>query len=266
MRFISLSSLTIAALTIGAFGNASAADIPAAPMYKAPAAVMVFSWTGLYLGANVGGHWGNDAITTTADVPNFGAVSAANIDALSPTNLKPNGFVGGLQAGYNWQVNNFVLGVEADANYLSGQASRALVFLGPAPAAGDTLTNRTRANSLVTLRPRAGVTFDRSLLYITGGLAVGTIKTTDSMSTFGGALLATTNTTKTRMGWTLGGGWEYAFASSWTAKVEYLYVDLGKFDVAIACAAGCVSANDVVVHHKYTDHIARLGINYRFGN
>jgi outer membrane immunogenic protein len=103
------------------------------------------------------------------------------------------------------------------------------------------------------------------LPYVTGGVAFGTLKTTDSASVFSGTLLESTSDTTTRTGWTVGGGLEYAFADAWSARVEYLYVNLGKFDTAIPCLALCIDAVDVVVHHKYSDSIVRAALNYRFG-
>ena len=88
------------------------------------------------------------------------------------------------------------------------------------------------------------------------------------MTTFGGTVLEQSSATATRIGWVAGGGFEYAFADNWSAKVEALHVDLGgTYDAGIPCAAGCAAGagTDIVVHHKYTDNIARFGINYRLG-
>jgi outer membrane immunogenic protein len=79
-------------------------------------------------------------------------------------------------------------------------------------------------------------------------------------------VIESTSNTKTRVGWTAGGGLEYAFLDNWSAKVEFLHVDLGgTFDTGIPCLVGCVVATDIIVHHRYTDNIARVGLNYRFG-
>src|SRR5690242_20336216 len=122
---IIFSGLAVVAAFAG-IGVASAADLPARTYTKAPVMVApAFNWSGFYLGGSVGGHWGNDRITTTTDTAGgFGVAGAAAIDALSPTTLKPQGFIGGVQAGYNWQVNTFLVGVEADASWLDGTATR----------------------------------------------------------------------------------------------------------------------------------------------
>jgi outer membrane immunogenic protein len=259
-----LASSALATLMAG--GPAMAADQAVrAPMFTKAPLMPVFSWTGFYFGGNVGGHWGEDNVATTTSVADLGRASATAIDIASPTTVKPTGWLAGGQIGYNMQVNHAVLGFEGDADWVNGSASRSLVFPGPAPTAGDTLSNATQSNFLATLRPRLGAAFDHSLLYITGGLAVGTVKTTDSMTVAGGTVLESSSATATRIGWVAGGGFEYAFTDNWSAKVEALHVDLGgTYDTGIPCA-GCAAATDIVVHHKYTDNIARLGINYRLG-
>jgi outer membrane immunogenic protein len=261
-----LSSTAIATLLVG--GPALAADqgVKAPIFTKAPMAP-VFSWTGLYIGANAGYHWGRDNVTTTTSAANLGAAAAAAIDLASPVTLKPQGWLAGGQIGYNIEVNHAVLGLEGDADWVNGTDSRALLFAGPpAGIAGDVLSNSTQGTFLATLRPRAGVAYDRALFYVTAGLAVGTVKTTDSIALAGGGVLESTTTNRTRTGWVAGGGIEYAFWDSWSVKGEFLHVDLGgTYDTGITCLAGCVAANDIVVHHKYTDNIARLGLNYRFG-
>jgi outer membrane immunogenic protein len=262
-----LAGTALAALMVG--GPAMAADQAVkAPIFTKAPMMPVFSWTGFYFGGNAGGHWGQDNVSTTTTVANFGLASATAIDLASPTKLKPTGWLAGVQAGYNMQVNHVVLGFEGDADWVNGSASRSLVFPGPLPAAGDTLSDTTQANFLATLRPRLGAAFDHSLLYITGGLAVGTVKTTDSMTTFGGTVFEQGSATATRIGWVAGGGFEYAFVDNWSAKIEALHVDLGgTYDTGIPCVAGCAAGagTDIVVHHKYTDNIARFGINYHLG-
>jgi outer membrane immunogenic protein len=258
-----LSGAALATLLVS--GAAIAADQRPPVLTKAPMKP-VFSWTGFYFGGNAGGHWGRDNITTTTSA-NFTAATAAGFDLATPTTLKPQGWLAGGQVGYNMQLNYLVLGLEGDADWMSGSDSRTLAFPGPFPAAGDFVSNSTQANFLATLRPRLGVAFDHSLLYITGGLAIGRVKTTDSLAFNGGAGFETTNNTTTRVGWAAGGGFEYAFTDNWSAKVEALHVDLGgTYDTGVPCVEVCpASAVDQIVHHKYTDNIARFGINYHLG-
>ena len=239
-----LAGLTV--LTLAAAGSARAADVlvGAAPVAVPPS--VVYNWTGFYLGGNVGGHFGNDDISTTTGL--------VGIDAISSTSLKPRGVLAGLQAGYNWQIDKVLVGIEFDGNWMDGTASRTLTNFGPPLNRGDVLATDVNPVFLTTIRPRLGVVFDRFLVYVTGGLAFATIKTTDSF-TQGGTVLATSTST-TRTGETIGGGLEYAFLDSWTFKAEYLYTSFGSYDTELQ--------NNIFVHHKYSENIARIGLNYRF--
>jgi outer membrane immunogenic protein len=256
--------------------SASAADLPARTYSKAPVIVdPAYNWSGFYIGANAGGHWGRDRLTTAANPLGFVGGAAAELNALSAGSLKPNGFVGGGQIGYNWQINNVLVGVEADAVWLDGTATRSITYptalvLNPA----DIMTNATHATWLATIRGRLGVTFDRTLLYVTGGAAFGEVKTTDTFCAFGclplflpGAFSSVSAST-TRVGWTAGVGLEHAITNNWSLKLEYLYVDLGSFSTSIPPCPLCLGvpiASDVTVNHRYSDNIVRVGINYRFG-
>jgi outer membrane immunogenic protein len=260
-RTIKANSLATAALL--ALGlSAQAADMPT--KYR-PVPVSIYNWSGFYAGFNLGYHTGQDDGSVNANPANWLPAAVAAIDAQAPGKTKPKGFMGGLQAGYNWQINRFVFGLEADANFLTGSNTRTVALNDPSIAVGDFYTTSTKASFLATVRPRVGYAFDNWLIYGTGGLAVGTLKTTDTLGTGGGAAISTVNTSTTRTGWTAGAGVEYGFGRNWTAKVEYLHVDLGKFDTAVGCLVACATPIDMTVHHKYTDEIIRVGMNYRFG-
>jgi len=191
---------SVAALGLVAAGAASAADLPSrkGPVV-APAYVPVFTWTGFYVGANAGYGWGN----VNAGDTFFGGrtISIGDVD----------GFIGGGQVGYNYQIGQFVVGAEADiqgADLNSGSS----VF-------GD----RVRTEYFGTVRARVGLAFDRFMPYVTGGWAYGNVKTT-----VGG--LGSTDKTHTG-GYAIGAGLEYAFTNNLIAGVEYLYVDLGEKNV-----------------------------------
>jgi outer membrane immunogenic protein len=267
MRRTAIVLTTTAVLVAGIGQAAFAADLPPAPApYRAPVIVPIYNWTGCYLGANVGGQYGSDKITTTTSVNNFPGGGAAFLDGRTPVTINPQGVIGGVQGGCNVQFASFVIGFEGDADWLYGRQSRTITVGAGAPiAAGDFLTNEVKATFLTTARVRAGVALDRVLLFVTGGAAFGTIKTSDTLGTFGGTRVSTTSATTNRTGWTAGAGLEYAMTQNWLFKAEYLYVDLGSFDAAIACVLACIDVNDTTAHHKYTDHIGRIGINYKFG-
>ena len=171
------------------------------------------------------------------------------------------GVMGGFQAGYNWQFGPAVVGIEADANFTSGTTNRTVGSI-PVVAPGDFFTNTSKQPLfLATLRPRLGWAFDHGLVYVTGGYAFGTYQVIDSFGYFAGLDVRTTNFNARQNGWTAGAGFEYAFARGVSAKIEYLYVDLGSFDNTIIGPASVAPAN-IVVHHKYTDNIFRLGVNF----
>jgi outer membrane immunogenic protein len=125
------------------------------------------------------------------------------------------------------------------------------------------MTNSVRDEFLGTVRGRLGAVFSQALLYVTGGLAIGTVKTSGSFGHFGGTVIETASETTTRAGWTIGGGLEYAFAPNWSAKIEYLYVDLGTFDLTLPSSpAG--APDSTTVHNRYTDNVVRAGLNFQF--
>jgi len=201
-----------------------AADLPVkAPLYKAPPPPPVFSWTGFYVGGNVRLHWGRastdltETVTTTATVTGpVGPPATATAMAMSFGNdrAKLNGALGGFQAGHNWQFDRYVAGFEGDiqATGQRGDVTICPVAAGAAPVLcpGTTGTLFGTASYRLpwfgTLRGRVGVTFDRILLYATGGLAVGEIKADYVDGTVGGTTfspLATGSVNTTRAGWVL---------------------------------------------------------------
>jgi outer membrane immunogenic protein len=238
----------------------SAADLPRkAPAYS-PA---VYSWTGCYIGANVGAHWDRDRATTTADPIGWSAAGAAAINATSDGTVTPSGVIVGGQVGCNWQANGFLIGIEGDARWLSGDASRSVTNF-PAINSNDVFTTRAENRFVATLRPRLGMVWDRWLLFVTGGLAVGDPRFTDAFGAFGNTSIASISASRTRVGWTVGGGVEYAFSNNWSAKFEYLYADFGTIDTVIPSCIDCAVGSDIAVHHKYTENVVRAGLNYKF--
>jgi outer membrane immunogenic protein len=219
--------LTVAGLLAlaGSIGTAVAADLsqPPPPYYKAPAAIPVYNWTGLYLGINGGGAWGTS---------NWSGV---------PTSFNTSGGLVGGQIGYNWQFGQFVYGLEGDIDWTSIRSDS-----NAGGCAG--VACQTNSDFLSTVRGRVGFAADRFMPYVTGGLAIGNIRASD---VFGGI-------NQTNAGWTVGGGVEFALSGPWTAKVEYLYTDLGNAACNLAC--GAPFGNNV----SLTDSVVRAGINYRF--
>ena len=266
MRKLLPGSAALIALGLGL--PAMAADLEVGgPTYKATRPVMrAYDWTGFYVGGNVGGHWGSDKLTTITDPGGgFGVAGAAGIDAVSPATLNPSGFIGGVQAGYNLEGSGGVWGIEVDANWLGGSATRSLTNI-PAINALDVMTNTTQATFLSTFRMRWGTTVlsDRSLLFLTAGFALETLKTTDTMGHFGNTIITSTSNSSLQPGITAGGGFEYAFTDNLSAKVEYLFVSVKRVSPTIPpTVAG--NPDSIVVSHDYTDNIGRFGLNFKFG-
>jgi len=272
MRKLLPGSVALIALGLSASGlsvPAIAADleISGGPAYKAARPVVrVYDWTGFYVGGNVGGHWGTDKITTTtgADFEGLGAAGGAAIDAASPATLHPKGFIGGVQAGFNLEGSGGVFGVEVDANWLGGSASRSLTAI-PVINPLDVMTSTTQATFLSTMRLRWGTTAlsDRSLLYVTAGFAFETLKTTDTMGHFGNAVVTSVGSSTTQPGVAAGAGFEYAFTDNISAKFEYLYIAVK--NVATTIPATAAGGDGITVNHDYSDHVGRFGLNFKFG-
>jgi len=205
-----------------AMGSANAADLPhrhAMPV-KAPMYEAPYNWTGFYIGINGGGGFGH-----------------SNWDAFGTGFNTSGGLVGGT-IGYNHQMGQVVFGLEGDGDWSD--------LRGSGLCAG--VSCETRNNWLATARGRIGYAFDRFLPYLTAGMAYGDVRATAA---------GVVSFNSTNIGWTGGGGLEYAFLNNWSAKLEYLYVDLGK---AGCDATACGVATDV----NFTSNIVRGGINYRF--
>lgn len=241
--------------------SASAADLAARPYAKAPASVVepIYSWTGFYAGLNLGGAWGRSDLDTLV-VGGFGPPNQVLVSSLDTLRLSPNGFTGGGQAGYNWQSGNWVFGLEADFSYFGLRASQlvASTFVG---GGNFTVSNSIKTDWLFTARPRVGYAFDRSLLYVTGGVAVTDIRYSSSLTdpVFGTSQAAASS--QTRAGWTVGAGWEYALFNNWSAKFEYLYADFGSVSMT------SIGGNGATFNQKasLTTNTARVGFNYKFG-
>jgi len=226
---------------------ALAADLGARrPVYKAPSVALVYNWTGFYIGGNVGYGW---ADLEPGTISFFDPAFVASIPGI---NYELKGVIGGGQVGYNQQFGNIVLGIEGD---FSGTGIK-----GSVTDPVNAYTATSKISWLATVRGRIGMAFDRTLVYATGGLAAARVKTTlDDLYPAG---VVTTTSTANYVGWTIGGGIEFALWQNWTAKAEYLYVDLGSKDYNFyEGAAGWARISGTA---PITASIARVGANLRF--
>jgi outer membrane immunogenic protein len=291
MKKLALTIVFAALMT----ASGMAADMPLkAPVYKAPLPP-VYSWTGFYVGGNVGGSWSDSNsvdITNTASgsfaagqptAATFAAIYA-NLSTGSFGTGSNGSFIGGSQIGYNWQSGTFVAGIETDIQGLANQSSGSTTIrIGQTPfAVPTTITSTVSVDKSLsyfgTVRGRLGFLATRALLvYGTGGLAYGGVRTSTSITetnnnpVLGGAF-ASNNVSDTRVGWTVGGGLEWMFAPNWSAKAEYLYYDLGTVDYGVGTIApvlqfGAFSplfVNSMAASTRFNGNIARAGINYHF--
>ena len=212
-----------------------AADMPvkARPSYVLPA---YYNWTGLYVGV-VGG-W------ATGESQHI----AATGNVTDPFDM--SGAMLGATVGYNWQFSSFVFGVEGDWSWTNKKGSAANL-----PPFGAAFTSGTDEKWIATVRGRLGYAFAGDwLLYGTAGLAIAAIQATATGPAGEAA------ETKTRTGWTFGAGVEKALWGSWSVKGEYLYVKFNDATYFDTPPAGIVTRTSVPV----TDHLFRLGLNYKF--
>jgi outer membrane immunogenic protein len=232
-RFL-LASVGAAALA----GSAVAADLPSRPAPFIAPPPPIFSWTGLYLGGSVGYAWGNDraALSVPFAADPFYATYGAN----------PSGVIGGAQIGYNLQLGPLVAGLEGDVSGLTVSQSK-YVGLG--------YNDNIKSNIQGSIRLRAGYAIDRILLYATGGAAFAGIKTSYT-SPFGYDSIS-----RTRTGWTVGGGVEYAVTNNWTIRAEYRYSDFGAFNDYLINSSPILGTYG---RHHLTQNQVEVGFNYKF--
>jgi outer membrane immunogenic protein len=263
------------------------ASVNAAHAKDPPAPSHAYNWSGWYGGVNAGGAWGHSSDPTTtvwSIVGYFEAPSVSSINSAGAQTNNPNGFIGGGQAGANWQTGNFVSGIEADFNYLG--LKKSTTSTGPYPCCSTSnvfaVNSSISTDWLATIRGRLGVTSNNWLYYFTGGAAF-----TDLHANFGftdfcgtnavcnggvpfpiGFEAASVSTIKT--GYTVGGGVEAALSGNWRVKAEYLYVNFGNVSAAGLITGATQIAdgsnNNPFTHSaNLTANIVRVGINYHFG-
>jgi outer membrane immunogenic protein len=251
------SLLTAAPLAAALGAPALGADMAVkAPLVKAPVAPP-YSWTGWYIGANAGYGVGQGQGTFA-----FGPGTPG--PAVETFNAMPGGAFGGGQLGFNYQFNAFVLGAETDIQG-AGISDNRTCLLGCIP--GSSALIDQKLNWFGTTRARVGLATGPVLTYATAGVAYGGIET--GLTTTLGGTTSSSDTSTTKTGWTWGTGVEAALGGNWTAKAEYLYVDLGSSSVSTTniLPAGVAALPPFVgtFGAKNREQIFRGGINYRFG-
>jgi outer membrane immunogenic protein len=220
---------TAAAVTVA--GSATAADLPyGSGTYTPPAPI--FTWTGFYLGGQIGYGWASNNLS-----------GGGPVFAFSGINYVPSGVVGGAHVGYNLQLNQIVLGVEGDVDGTGVNKSYnwgLVTFGSQIPVEGS-------------IRGRLGFALDRALIYVTGGAAFAGVTNT-YQSPFGYNSIG-----RSIAGWTIGGGLEYALFNNWSIRAEYRYADFGSAtDYPFAAVPAAA------VTHRLTENTVRAGFSYKF--
>ena len=233
--------VTTALLLLALNGAALAADLPPPPQLPVQAQPV---WTGFYAGLNVGGAFGSSR--NAFSIAGFG---------LPTFNTSLEGAIGGGEAGYNWQTGPWVLGLEANFEGSGLSGSRTAPCL-PLLCGALAASYKQSMSWFGTLRPRVGYALGNWLLYATGGGALGQVGA-DATATVG-SLVAADNRSQTRTGWTLGGGVEVELARGWSAKVEYLYVDLGSRTTTY------LSFPPISNTSSLNANVITAGVNYHF--
>jgi outer membrane immunogenic protein len=281
------------------------------PVKAPPVVEPPFSWSGFYLGGNVGYSWGRattdqtDTLTTTGIVRAFVASTGAETTtvtgfpqtfpvvgtpattiAASSARYDVNGFVGGAQAGYNWQLDRYwLIGFETDIQGSGERGSVTGCTVAACTAGSLFQSSSTRLEWFGTARLRAGfLPVERVLLYATGGLAYGELRSDYSSGINAvGAPVATGSSRSVRLGYAVGGGIEGAIDRHWTVKGEYLFLGFDPFSTNLgsvtstATGAGIlvsdarfllvpqtVSTASAVVRTRFYDNVFRVGANYKF--
>jgi outer membrane immunogenic protein len=209
------------------FATTLAGPVLAADMtmrMKAPSYAPAFSWTGTYVGANVGGVWGSFDVNPATTNNLTGGVSAPGVMDANNSSL-----IGGIQAGYNWQIGQWVVGFEQDYQFTGLKQTAS--FAAPAGMflAGDSIAAKT--DYLAATRAKVGMAWDRALIYAAGGLETGEFDVTSSYVTRGpggSPALGFTDASKLHFGFNVGAGVDYAVTNNVFIGVEYRYLDLGK--------------------------------------
>jgi outer membrane immunogenic protein len=260
-KMILAGAAIVALLAFAGPGTVSAADLGTGPYTTPSYVVPAYSWSGGYVGFNVGYGWGKSSDTAVL-VPSPFSDTA---------NLSMNGIVGGGQAGFNVQMQNWVMGLEADFQGANQTASHSFtcpagvcssVLLGgilPVPGPAVSVTANQTLDFFGTIRGRAGVlVVPEVLLYATGGFAYGQFETNSNLA---GAVRQEND----NPGWVVGAGVEGAFGGGWSVRLEYLYLDFGHvsgvFNSAVVAPGGATTLVQGFNSH-FTDNIVRIGLNY----
>jgi outer membrane immunogenic protein len=293
MKKLLLGSILLVAALAG--GRADAADIPS-PVYKTPSAPVTApsSWTGFYVGVNAGYGWKDPTVTYTPNDPGALATSCGGAfggTCIPPATFGIGGAAGGIQAGYNWQLDqHWLAGLEADFDGAGLKGTGTSIFTLSGPNPGSNFQATEKIQWFGTMRARLGfLPTQNFVFYGTGGLAYGQVDANANLNTAAGANISvisfpgpvaygyacttgagcfTGNKSELAVGWTIGAGGEYAITSNITVKAEYLYVDLGHAigvnSVAVNAGGNAVASSFTANISSVSFNVVRAGVNWKF--
>lgn len=287
--------LVVVLCVLGA-APAFAADLPVPPLaYRGPPprVPLPFTWTGFYAGGSLGGGWENTQTNysyTSFPAPappgfedifgpggplNVGgssAVASAIADGFIPTSLGAGQtafFTAGGQIGYNFDFDPVVAGVEADLNWFNNGVKTTNFVAPPNGIITNVASSSAGVRWLGTARGRLGWAADRALVYVTGGLAYGSVAASSNATNFDGSNtdLFAGSVSGMRVGYAVGGGIEAALTYNIIARLEYLFYDLGTASYAVAPANTIAAGEGIAVSasQRFDGSIVRFGLSYKFG-
>jgi outer membrane immunogenic protein len=242
-----LASVGAMALTGSA---ALAADLPSRappPVYLPPPPI--FTWTGIYIGGQIGYAWGSGANNFSGSLPDGTFISTS-------AGGTPNGVIGGANVGFNYQINQWVFGLEGtvDGTSLSNTAVAAFPD-------GSSVSAQTTADIQGSIRGRLGIAWDRALIYATGGVAFGGFTSNISLSDPTDGIFTNGSISNTRVGWTVGGGIQYAVTNNWSVRAEYRYTDFGSINNGLTGLPATAFFNGS--RHLQQNQV-QVGFDYKF--
>ncbi len=249
---------------VAAASSSQAADLPfkAAPQAVAPPA---YDWSGIYIGAHVGGGWATNDLSD----PGIGLVALALPGFPVVQTTDSSGILGGVQAGWNYQFGRFILGTELDFSWADVNGTNASTFAVGVGGAGTSITRTLTAdtNWIGTSTLRLGYAHDRWMFYSKVGVAYDHTKYTSvwvANGPGGGPIFGGTGS-KTQVGWTVGFGAEWAFWNNWSAKLEYDFMDFGSKTIPIngTLGVGGPGASFGLVNEQTINEV-KFGLNYKF--
>lgn len=253
MRKILRSLAILVAMPVAA---ASAADMP---LKAPPVPYVASSWTGFYAGGEFGGGWASGQTTIVTQSSAAPAFPVGTV--LNPVDL--SGVLGGVYAGYNYQINQFLVGIDGDYTWadLTGTGTD----ISPVPGNGDVTHHSDRMNWVSTLTGRVGYVSDHWLFFAKGGWAWANFTGSTVTTSPAGAPVDASTASSTRNGWTVGAGLEWGFAAHWSAKLEYDYVDFNTATYAITEVNAATGAVTFPVRSTTSYlNMVKAGVAYRF--